>query len=128
MQEHIQKFHGESLPLSPCSLGILREDPWLQTPGKGSSGSPDLRIREIEYNLVIVFSFKESIFGLMKFEHVILWKFFVVNMVYFVVSFYLSQEKGFTLDIQFYATYSSVLNRSHVAAIWNFDPNYSLSN
>ena len=63
-----------------------------------------------------------------KFEHFILWKFFVVNMVYFVVSFYLSQEKGFTLDIQCYATYSSVLIRSQVAAIWNFDPNYSLSN
>ena len=25
-------------------------------------------------------------------------------------------------------TYSSVLNRSHVATIWNFDPNYSLPN
>ena len=24
--------------------------------------------------------------------------------------------------------YSSVLNRSHVATIWNFDPNYSLPN
>ena len=60
-----------------------------------------LRIREIEY-----FPLKNPFFGLMKFEHVIFWKFFVVNMVYFVVSFHLSQEKGFTLDIQCYATYS----------------------
>ena len=27
-----------------------------------------------------------------------------------------------------YFSYSSVLNTSHVATIWNFDPNYSLPN
>ena len=34
----------------------------------------------------------------------------------------------FILQCATMSTYSSVLNRSHMATIWNFDPNYSLTN
>ena len=36
--------------------------------------------------------------------------------------------KVFILQCATMSTYSSVLNRSHVATIWNFYPNYNLPN